>query len=96
MNFDIMLLKGDQVVKAGELNWESSEGKWTFNSSDDDVKTKLLEIGREGKVRIMRAIYGEDYIADGFEMIGPSHPEFLAAVEDELGSIGVLELKARG
>ena len=96
MNFDIMLLKGDQVVKVGELNWDRAEGKWTFNSSDDDVKNKLLEIGKEGKVRIMRAIYGEDFIADGFEMIGPSNPEFLGALEDELGSVGVLELKASG
>ena len=94
MKLDILLLSGTQTIKTGHISWCRDAGHWSFEAEDERVFGKLEEISRSGKVKIMRAIYGEDFIADGFEMIGPDHEEFLLALEDELGKVGVLELRA--
>lgn len=96
MKLDILLLSGNQAIKTGQIFWCQGDGHWSFEAEDEKVLSKLREIDQSGEVMIRRAIHGEDFIADGFEMIGPGHNEFLLALEDELGTVGVLELRAVG
>lgn len=78
----------------GQLQWEG-DGGWEFQTGSMELAERLRQIGAEHGVWQRVAYADDEVIADGLRFVKATDPGFIEALQEDLVSAGVVELRGQ-